>query len=211
MQLTHPKPITQLVFPPTTPGKKENGIVNIISMGSSFSLTEEVKTWGTQTFIIYIELDRRNMDCWVRELRNKPIATVITCCDWACGQGIWAWCIINYQHLGCSTDQESLLVYDGEAREGRSEATSMRDLATGRCCGCHKLLGWQTSFQTCPKIPDIAVNWKKRSNLLISLQGASCYVRHKYPERKILQTRSSDESASSPTTAFIAWTSFPMA
>lgn len=74
-------------------------------------------------------------------------------------------CIINYRHLGCSTDQESWPEYDEEARGGRSEAKSMQDLETGRCCGCHKLLGRQTSSQTCPRIQDTAVNKKKKNEL----------------------------------------------
>jgi hypothetical protein len=55
-----------------------------------------------------------------------------------------------------------LPVYDEEAREGKSEAKSMQDLETGRCCGYHTLLVQQTSSQTCREIPDIAVIKKKK-------------------------------------------------
>jgi len=51
-----------------------------------------------------------------------------------------------------------LPVYDEEAPGGKSEAKSMQDLEIGRCCGYHRLLGRRTSSQTCPEIPDTAVN-----------------------------------------------------
>jgi hypothetical protein len=66
--------------------------------------------------------------------------------------------IINYQHLGCKIGQESWLVYDEEAHEGKSEVKSTQDLETGIYCGCRRLPGRQTSSQTCPEIPDTTVN-----------------------------------------------------
>jgi hypothetical protein len=66
--------------------------------------------------------------------------------------------IINYQHLGCKTGQESWLVYDEEVHEGKSGVKSMQDLETGIYCRCRRLPGQQTSSQTCPEIPDTTVN-----------------------------------------------------
>lgn len=69
--------------------------------------------------------------------------------------------------LYCSTDRGSLLVYGGEAHGGKSEAASMPDQGTGRCCGCHRLPEPQIFSRICLGIPDIAVSSEGSDNLLV--------------------------------------------
>lgn len=64
---------------------------------------------------------------------------------------------INLLCLGCNTGRGFLPVYGGEAHEGRYEAASKLNQATGRYCVYRKLLDSQISSQISPRIPDTAV------------------------------------------------------
>lgn len=70
--------------------------------------------------------------------------------------------LINLKHPDCSTGQGSSLGYGEVAHVGRSWGVSMLDQVTGKCCGCHKLLGPQISSQICPRIPSIAEWFTKK-------------------------------------------------
>ena len=74
----------------------------------------------------------------------------------------------------------------------------------------------------CDKLPlklvqelevELCVNSKTKKNKIIKIMEGKLNNKNKLwqEEGKEGQTKSSDESASSPTTAFIAWTSFPIA
>lgn len=113
---------------------------------------------------------------------------------------------LNQTHRGCSTDPGSSREYGEEAHEGRSEGVSKLNQATGKCYGCRRLLGQQTSSRICQETLSKAVIFKKDSiSELIRAKNKAQLIFLK------LQTRSSEDNASSPTTAFIAWTSLPIA
>lgn len=66
--------------------------------------------------------------------------------------------LVAFKIRDCSTGQVSLQVYDGEVREGRYEAKSMLDQATGRCCEYRKHLESRIFSQICLGTPDKAVS-----------------------------------------------------
>ena len=72
-------------------------------------------------------------------------------------QNLWFVGPFNWMPLGCRMHQGSWLVYGEEVHGGRCAEVSMLNQVTGRCFGCRMLLEPQTSSQTCPEIPNIAV------------------------------------------------------
>lgn len=110
-------------------------------------------------------------------------------------------------HPDCSRHQVSWLEYGAVAHEGRSEARSKPNQVTGKYYGCHRLLVKQTSSQTCQGTPDTTVTIFQNSQY--SIKSAILWCKNEDNITRL--TISSEERASSPTTAFIACTSFPMA
>lgn len=118
---------------------------------------------------------------------------------------------ISGRHHGYNTGQGFSLVYGEAALGERCAVVTRRGQATGRCCVCHMLLVSRTSARTCQETRGTAVIFFidqliRRLKLKIIKEFKNNSVRS-----CMRVTRSSDDNASSPTTAFIACTSLPMA
>lgn len=77
----------------------------------------------------------------------------------------------------------------------------MPDQVTGRCCGCHMPLVKRISSQIYQGTRDIAISQCNSISDLTYFTGYFDTI-NRFMHKK--QTRSSEERASSPTTAFIA-------